>query len=475
MQQKAKIERLLYEVDESGQVPDWVSQDPSAFLGDWYDWWVEVGGSFKGKNFHSIRNLALWLSEIGEIKSLPQKLKGNIRIKRQDTQRLVTVFLDRWRLTEGVEPDAKAPHVHQPFPSRDLAKLIGSILDALYPNVGADQSKGLLLRRNRIERSHSSERITSPQVLKEMFDDADALIVFSRHRSVSNENLLAQSMESFWQILNGFCELFDEDAPSKTVIWIVDIGNRQVEDRNAWRDFINVEILKAQFEAFAHFDSQSGSEEAMDDYQSSEARDNLFKIERNIQIPASVDRIERWKKLENRAVLIVERLRDEERKRLFPHEIDDDQRERVKDIGVFAEHLLPLALPVQWTKLTRLYPDQVREVSDVSFIATIDLCRGQTDTPPKVGYYAHVPALRGPARGKILQVKLDPPGISYDQAFQLAYASARYRLKERAGLVTKEKVSGGRIATRYLRKMGFEVLTIPDFFSLFHADPSLVK
>lgn len=465
-----KIEIALRDTEETGQVPSWIREDPASFLGNWYDSWVADGGKVGGKNRRSIRNMAVWLSSIKNIKSLPQKLRGDIRIKREDTHALITLFLTK--SPRNLDAGAKVGQDtdRRFFAGTDLPKLTNLLVDAMFSDEG---SRGIQLRRSRRERSSGSEQITSPAVYREMFSGSDALVVFSRHRSVANESALAPAMEVFWHILQGFSEVIDDSNPNQTAIWILDLGNRQVEDKNAWRDFVNVQILKAQFEAFAHFDSRADASRTLDPSQYQEPLDAFDReIEQKIQMPPIEHRIHRWKKLSRRAIFVVEHLRDEEISGFFPNEYEEDKRERVKDIGVFAEHILPFALPVKWTKLTRLYPDQMRDVSDATFVATIRLRHDKSSAPPGINYFAYTPILKGPIRGRIAQIGLEPPGEAYDEGFRLVYSAARYRLSERFESVSKGKV-GGRIAVRYLRKMGFEVLTVQDLFSLFSTEPSI--
>ncbi len=466
-----RIEEALQHIENSGQVPEWIRDDPATFLGDWYDAWVAAAGKTAGKNRNSIRNMEIWLTEIHSIKSLAQKLRGDIRIKRHETHALITLFLKRWRICGTNSLNAGHDLAHEPFTDANLPLLADRLVDAMFAAPGTNGPKGIQLRRSRRERSSGSERVTSPAIQKEMFSRSDALIVFSRHRSVANESALTRAMEVFWHILKGFSEVINDQNPNKTLIWIIDLGNRQVEDKNAWRDFINVQILKAQFEAFAHFDSRSDADAKLHEDREHQPLDAFdLEIERKIQMPAIEHRIQRWEKLSRRAVLVVEHLRDEEISRLFSDEYEEDKRERVKDIGVFAEHILPHALPVKWTKLTRLYPDQMRDVSDASFVATIRLLNDKTAGTPRINYFAYTPILKGPIQGRVTQIELDPPGDAYDEGFRLVYSAARYRLCERFQKSSKKKV-GGRIAVRYLRKMGFEVLTILDLFSLFNTEP----
>ena len=416
--------------------------------------------------------MEIWLHEIRSIKSLAQKLRGDIRIKRHETHALITLFLKRWRVSESNSANSGQTLVHEPFEAGDLPQLADRLVEAMFDLPEANGLKGIQLRRSRRERTSGSERITSPAIQQEMFSRSDALIVFSRHRSVANESVLTRAMEVFWHILKGFSEVIDDQEPNKTLIWIVDLGNRQVEDQNAWRDFINVQILKAQFEAFAHFDSRNDASAAPNRHGDQEPLDAFdLEIERKIQMPAIEHRIRRWENLCRRSVLVVEHLRDEEIARLFPNEYEEDKRERVKDIGVFAEHILPHALPVKWTKLTRLYPDQMRDVSDASFVATIRLLKDKTARIPKINYFAYTPILKGPIKGRVTQIELDPPGEAYDEGFRLVYSAARYRLCKSFTQPNGKKKVGGRIAVRYLRKMGFEVLTILDLFSLFSTEP----
>ncbi len=465
------VEAALHEIDQSGRVPGWIRDDPGGFLSDLYALWVANGGRVSGKNRNSIRNLMAWLGPTSQVKSLPQKLRGAVKLKETDATVLVHEFLKRWKPLE-----ARAGHVgtadtgYQPFPSEERALLVDNLIRAMYAPDREGANRHIQLRETRAQRANLSDEIVSPEVYKRMLAGADALVVFSRHRSVASESFLAQAMEGFWQILRGFSDVLKEDERQRTIIWVLNIGNRQVEDKNAWRDFINVEILKAQLEAFAHFDSQEDLRDNSEDNSGEDFADLLDnRIRKKIEMPSAEYRIDRWKRLIENSVLIIEHLRDEEINTLFPEEMKEDKAERVKDIGVFAEHLLPHALPPAWTNITRLYRDEMKSVSDATFAAMLHLPKSKDETSPRVEYYAYAPLHRGPTRGRIMQVPLAPPGEAYDDAFHLAYLSARYRLKDRFGNASKKKASG-RTAVRYLRKLGFEVLTVPDLFRLFSGD-----
>ncbi len=474
MTPEINIEETLLEIERSGHVPDWICEEPGEFLSDLYALWVTNGGTVAGKNRNSIRNIANWLGPTSQVKSLPQKLRGAIKLKEADAAALVRLFLDRWKPVVAQDDGAEGDTDFQSFPAQRRESLVENLIQAIYTTAKDGKRRHVQLREAAGQRMYHAEVLASPDVHKRMFAGADALVVFSRHRSVANENFLAPAMEPFWQILRGFSDVLATADRQRTVIWILNIGNRQVEDKNAWRDFINVEILKAQLEAFAHFDTrqdlhenpveqpQEGFEEILDQ-----------SIRRKIEMPSAEHRQKRWQLLVRNSIFIIEHLRDEEIQALFPEEMAEDKLHRVQDIGVFAEHLLPHALPPAWTNITRLYPDEMKSVSDATFAAMIHLKKGKEATDVDVEYYAYAPLLKGPIRGRIGQVALDPPGEPYDQAFGLAYAAARYRLKDRFGKATS-KGTGGRLAVRYLRKLGFEVLTIPDLFQIF-SGTSLTK
>ena len=61
--------------------------------------------------------------------------------------------------------------------------------------------------------------------------------------------------------------------------------------------------------------------------------------------------------------------------------------------------------------------------------------------------------------------ELASPGFSYDDAFRIVYWAARHRLKDWHGS-RKDHEQDWAIAVGYLRRLGFQVLRLPDFLRI---------
>ncbi|MGH1480437.1 MAG: hypothetical protein ACRBM6_17200 [Geminicoccales bacterium] len=477
-----KIAAALREIEEKGSFPDCVTKVPGAFLWEFYKAWVNNGGQDSGKNRNSIRRMRdHWLSGDQEVKSLHPKLTGKVRISKDDAKSLMTLFLGRWKFAGVKEGDwVLTPDGYAPFPCRDCEKLCEMLVDAMYP-AGSDQARiGLQLPARSSD--HQLEGIQNNwSAVANLYRTSDAVINFSRHKAALGETP-AETMRFFWHLFKNFYDTMKDKNP--IFIWIIDIGGRQAEDEEAWAEFFNFEMLKAQFRSFATFDSADDDESDQNDAELKEGQNSGIRdaFLRSLTIPGESHREKRWKWLCDHAVIIIQNLHQEEFRELYREEDEGIDKIRLKDIGVTAENILPKMLPHIWEQNRRfrgLYGSNI-DVADATLTAFFkqdgwDEVTSGSGEVNDVRYFAHALTPKYSSSGNTdlgsvtISREIDSPGEFYDEAFRIVYWASRRRLMRQS-----ELGGGGEadwaIAIAYLRKQGFQILRLQEFLSI-HKSP----
>ena len=480
-----KITAALTEIEQSGSMPDCVTETPGAFLWEFYKAWVDNGGQDGGKNRNSIRRMRdHWLTDDTEVKSLHPKLTGRIRISKDDAKSLVSLFLGRWKFVGVKEGDwVLTSDGYAPFQCRDCKKLCDTLADAMYP-VGSKQARiGLQLPVHTSD-VRFEEIQTDWSTVASLYRASDAIINFSRRRSSLGASH-PETTKFFWHMFRDFYETMEDHNP--IFIWIIDIGSRQVEDEEAWAEFFNFEMLKAQFRSFATFDSID-DEESSDIERDIESDENVHKsgihdaFLHSLKIPEQSHREKRWKWLCDHTVIIIQNLRKEEFDHLYRDE--DVDKIRVKDIGVTAENILPKMLPHHWARhrqLRELYGQNIDNVANATLTAFFKLegwndQQAKSKTAANLRYFAHALTSRNispektDVRPMTVSKEIDSPGEFYDEAFRIVYWAARHRL-ERRKLEQQDVNDVWAIAIAYLKNQGFQVLRLHEFLEV-HRSPS---
>jgi len=345
----------------------------------------------------------------------------------------------------------------------------------MYPEGGEHTGSGLLLPVRQGD-DHTPTSETNWHGFIQSYGHFDALITLSRHKATIGPTP-GDTIRLFWHFMN---DLYESIGSSDTIfIWIVDIGVRQVEDENAWKDFINFEMLKTQFRAFASFDSEIDLDEADDESarQSSVSQSGIHAaFLRSITIPEEGHREKRWKWLCERSVVIVQNLRKEEFEHLYADEDQNADDFRLRDIGVTTESILPSMIPSRWSQLKELRELYGRDLSDISDATLTVLFNRDTKSGNGSGvtYLAHAlnPKLDSltPSGFEAASRELPAPGSHYTTAMGLAYWAARHRLKSIRGEKQNADHEDWEIAVAYLANQGFRVIRLQEFMSI-HRSP----
>ena len=474
-----KITETLKAIEADGSIADCITDTPGAFLWDFYKAWVDNGGQDGGKNRNSIRRMReVWLTGEHEVKSLHPKLTGKVRISKDDAKSLVTLFLGRWKFIGVKEGDwILTPDGYAPFPCSDCKALCEQLIDLMYVEGSKRARLGLLLPER------ASDAISDVQGdhwndFANLYSTADAFITISRHNSTIGPTP-PHALRLFWDVMK---HLYETVADNDTIfVWIVDIGVRQVEDENAWKDFYNFEMMKTQFRAFASFDSKADIDETNEqvETESSLERSGIHDaFLRSITIPEERHREKRWNWLCERSVIVVQNLRKEEFENLYTDEDKQVGKFRLRDIGVTTENILPLMIPGRWSQLRELrelYGRDLRSISDATLTVLFNRHDRETsESNNAVRYFAHAlsshvddnPGLDSVSRSR----ELTSPGSQYDDAMQLVYWAARHRLRKIRGDQEGAHTDDWAIATAYLGNQGFRVIRLPEFMRI-HRSP----
>ena len=347
----------------------------------------------------------------------------------------------------------------------------------MYPDGSQAAQVGLILPALSSSTHQVADDNTWDEITK-LRHDLDAHITLSRHNSTIGPTA-SETLRLFWHFMDHLYETIGEK--DTILIWIVDIGGRQVEDENAWKDFLNFEMMKTQFRAFATFDSEVDSDDGRDvsedqvAIQRSGIHDAFL---RSITIPEEGHREKRWKWLCERTVIVIQNLRKEEFEQLYADEDQKVDKFRLRDIGVTAENILPGMIPNRWSQLRELrelYGRELTEISDATLTVLLNLSEKKAEgLKGSVRYFAHAlsPELNEttPLEAASRSRELTSPGSHYDEAMSLVYWAARHRLKKIRGDQNDPHADDWAIATAYLINQGFRVIRLPDFMRI-HRSP----
>ncbi len=455
--QAERVEAALNEAGRTGRAPGLVVENPGQFLRDMYEVWHRQGGKEGGRWRNSIRKMReQWLTGRNHVPSLHQKLMGRIKLTRSDARALIGLFLERWRYVNGSAASVLASaDGYAAFDVDIQLRIRDALLIAAFPSKGKVGARSILMPpRPTNTRAHADDIHVDAFI--DNYRQCDALVTFSRNRVVVDPTP-PESMKNFFYLFNAFYEEDRLNAKSKRVfIWIVDFGRRLYEEDQSFREYFNSGLLSLLFQSFYSFDSER---DRPDEYQG--------KILGQLRIFDSQRRRARWQWFLERSVVIVENLRWEEFGQLYGDEESQIAKIRLRDSGVTAQHILPLDVPPRWGGYLKNLGGRKVNVNDISFT---NFYKKEGWDPigdeKKIKRYAHartiMPSEKGISDAIIESIELPSPGRSYDEACDIIYLSALYRLSNDHDLDSEEMT-----AFAYLRKLGFNVIKVDDFMRLF--------
>lgn len=460
--QAERVTAALEQTDRTGRAPAIVRENPGQFLRDMYEVWHRQGGKEGGRWRNSIRKMRdEWLVGRNAVPSLHPKLMGRVKVTRSDARALVDLFLGRWRYAE---PDDQVSSIakdgYVAFATTDRRRLrnlvVASIIKTNEERTGLflpEQGNGSDVLEETERRWVNVEKVTR---------ECDALITLSRHK-IAVGSVPWQTIRHTWNLVDSLYEYDKSHASNNRLfIWAIDLGSREADNEEAFEEYFNAGLLALQLASFGNFDKSTGT--------GLPGRPSLLP---RLTVPESARRVAFWRWLVDRTIIVGQNLRLEEIEGLYSEEHERISEMRLKDIGVTAEHILPSTTPRVWGReLRHLYGKEIA-ASDATFTVFMRddpwIVDGQSKT---LRYFAHtpVPSHRLQARtayqeaeGATRSEELQSPDRKHDHAFRLIYWAARYRL----GRTEDATQALGLEALAYLRKIGFTVLTVPDFLSIF--------
>ncbi len=460
--QAEKVTAALEETDRTGRAPAFIRENPGQFLRDMYDVWHRQGGKEGGRWRNSIRKMRdEWLVGRNAVPSLHPKLMGRVKVTRSDARALIDLFLTRWRYGAGGDSlTSMTSDGYVGFPVRDRRPLRDALVGGLIRS--SEHTKGIDLPEQRAERDSFEETKRRWVNVEQVMRESDALITLSRHRIAVGGNTI-ETMTNFWHFLNHLY-LNDQkaDEHNRIMIWVVDIGERVVEQNFSFDEYYNAGLLALQFKSFSCFDS------IYDDDKS----DRPLLLPR-LRIAEDIHRNHRWDWLSERTVIAVQNLRREEFDGLYLDQDEKGDAIRLKEIGVTAENILPNKTPREWSKALRSLYGRQTEAADATITVFYKHAeRLQAKLAKDVRYFAHGPASGSEKSGdeplpnvalSTRSIELQSPGQNYDDAFRLLYWAARFRLG--MGGEDEREQSFGALA--YLRNHSFRFLLLKDFLRVF--------
>ena len=424
------LERLSQTVDISE-----FDEDPEVFVRNLHVRWkhnIGDAGKYQGKWLHSDSYLLnILVDQNKEIKSLVPKLGGRTRIQPEDGRRFVEIFLKYWRYIGDIDKFDKKEFAQEALSVRYEPFFEDHLIKAV-----SDQTKMNLTQRPvRTEKAGDIRRTSfegenTASLIARVYSEALALITVSTQQTliVANQRLA----------LLGFRDLVDKlweiDKSLKVgipcpLIWILDLGIRNIEDSEARLRFLNVEALASRFKALRLFDD-----------------------------PHNKDA--RWKWLKSKAVII---LRD-------PNPNGSIEPLQVRPPTFNEDHMLLHTLPPSWAtnpSFHKLYGEKFERLSqrNYSVFATRRESESLSEVDFALRFFGHAQPESGKGSEEEHQARgleLPSPDLKYEDAFKAVYAAAVHKLGLDNSELSLIGVDGSEAAEQ-LSHLRFRILNIDEF------------
>ncbi len=459
-----EIKDLLAEIDRTGKAPTSVVERPGEFLRRFYEAWYENGGLEGGKPRNSIRRMRNeWLKGKAIVPSLHPKLTGQIKLSRAEATSLIDLFLTRWEYVGNRrDVDNVSPEGYIQFPASDKATLLRTVAEALFDGDPTSETESLLLPDQSISRLvQEDDADVGIDQYQDIILQSDTSIIMSRQKTVLGPNS-EDTARIFWHYLSSIYNYDKENRNSqRNLVWMVASGERYIEDQRSVAEFFNIGFLIVLLRMFVSFHSERDQSE-----------DISGTLARKLWLPETTQRHDRARWLHENAAIIVQNLDRETFKKLYPEEVEFFHKLRLKDTDITPEHIFPSVIPNIWAKPIRSIYKKGLDTLDQATI-TVHLGEGdRTKSSNSVRYAVHGGtsefslADKGDFSDLVWQFRsldLQSPGSSYDDAAQIVRSAVTYRLRHTGDY----EVTDESVALAYLHKLGYQVLSLSDFFKVF--------
>ncbi|MDH3661492.1 MAG: hypothetical protein OEU92_15930 [Alphaproteobacteria bacterium] len=430
---------MLQRIGETGSLPEPFAADPGRFFLAIHHRWVDNGGKLAGKPRNSIRNLADLLETKGTpVRSLRSKINGETRLKIDDAVALLDIYFSHWRF-ETAEGGGDSGYV--PLRAGNLKEIRNPISSFLFQNQTAIHLPEAEKRQRSNPKTIEAEPVDAAlflagrDVIPENFRTSSAVMTISRVGSVAGPTT-ATAIRAFCEIIDSYWQMYRKDEVNRTLIWIVDPGDRDIRNEDSLAAFANAEQLATFFRAVRLMNNPGA--EARWSWLSAHA----------VVLVGSMD------------VAITDRLYASESERLESIAKKADSIPR----GIKYSHFLLDTPPPNWLRLPQfalLYGEDFEELEKSSFMLWLD------DAETQWRYFGYAPALTPilskdgtPSFAKFLE--LDSPGPIYDRAASIVHAAACFRLESCSCNVTEDEQLRSMITLRHL---DFAVFLLSEFLN----------
>jgi hypothetical protein len=391
--------------------------------------WKERGGTVAGKPRHSDRQLNELLRQQGTtVRSLTPKLAGKTKLKPDDVRALLRLFLSHWEYVgnsdgggpfqSGADVDAYRPML----PDAEIEEVCRYIVDRISAAEIVSAEKTDFVASPFMAGEETAKLIASE------FQESDALFIISSEQTMIVADPTS-ALIPFRNLVNKLFAIDRDDDRARILVWILDLGTLDFEDREARSRFLNVESLMCRLASLRIFKEQMA-----------EAR---------------------WNWLQSRTVIVLYDSRG--------------ARNQVAGFPAFAaHHFLFDAVPSSWVKSSEfraLYGSQLERVDERHY--TIFFSRSLEDSADganvdreySLRYFAHAHSMPdGKDDHQVRGLELPSPGWDYEIAFETVYAAAAHTLGMTTHLtrlsIDATDAMGG------LRRLGFSLLRLDEFLNL---------
>jgi len=433
------IESLLQRIGETGALPDPYAADAGLLFLAIHDQWVKNGGTVAGKRRNSIQTLAdILRGEGNPVASLRSKINGETRLRISDAVALLDIYFSRWNF-EANNNDDKLGYL--PLKATDLEQARRLIIEALFGNQNAillpriEKDRKVRSRNAEAQLDSFSSFLAGRDVTTENFKISKAFVHISRIGSVEGPTT-ATAIRRFCEFINDYWKIDLKDNAGRQLIWVVDPGDRDINNDDSLAAFSNAEQLAT-----------------------------FFRAVRLLSDPAAEAR---WKWLSNHAAVLVGSMDPATIDRLYASHFEElgaitADADLVRQ-GIKYSHFLLDTSPPNWlrsTQFAQLYGKDLEALENSSFL----LCLDEAET--RWRYFGYAPAVppilaKDGKKSFVKFLELGSPGPAFDRVASIVHAAASFRLGSPGSEDGKEEQLRSILILRHL---DFAVFRLSEFLN----------
>jgi hypothetical protein len=393
-------------------------EQPEQFVRELHKVWRAEGGQASGKRRHSDRFLDERLKQAKTpVRSLTPKLTGKTHIKPRDGATLVKFFLSSW--PEGGEDDGAVT-----YKALIPVKEIGAVAEAIDEYI-SDAEDVPAAEVTTTDPAASLPGEDAADLILRFYEECDAYIAVSPEQTLITPQPRT-ALIGFRRLIDRFWAIERRGKKIRPLIWILDIGDRNIEDLENRAKFLNVQSLLTRLKALQFFEER--------------------------------DTAERWQWLQSRVVIVIQ-----DSRRDMGAEMNMPRRPSFVAHNISFAAVAPGWLP--HPSFRTLYGSNLERVQERNFTVLYNSASTwQSDSEWDVEDFRYLgfATFAAQPEAKSRGMELPPLGLRYVEGFRTVCSAAAHTLNISYPPGDETLPNGGE-AIQQLRYLGYFVLRLNEF------------